>query len=83
MVSMLAPTAIITDANGCSLTLEFTLDQPMDLVMPTGYTPNNDGSNDQYVVHGLEAFKENHITIFNRLGQRGVRPYELRQRLGG
>ncbi|MBK9077114.1 MAG: choice-of-anchor L domain-containing protein [Flavobacteriales bacterium] len=59
---------IITDANGCSLMLVFALDQPMDLVMPTGYTPNNDGSNDHYVVHGLEAFKENHITIFNRWG---------------
>lgn len=61
-------TVTITDANGCSITLSFTLDQPMDVVMPTGYTPNGDGSNDSYVVQGLEAYPDNRIIIYNRWG---------------
>jgi len=61
-------TVTITDANGCSITLSFTLDQPMDVVMPTGFTPNGDGSNDSYVVQGLEAYPDNRIIIYNRWG---------------
>lgn len=59
---------VITDANGCTAELTFLLDQPMDLEMPTGYTPNGDGSNDLYVVHGLEGFPENTLVVFNRWG---------------
>ncbi|HMQ75389.1 MAG TPA: choice-of-anchor L domain-containing protein [Flavobacteriales bacterium] len=61
-------TVTITDANGCSITVSFTLDQPMDVVMPTGYTPNGDGSNDSFVVQGLEAYPDNRIIIYNRWG---------------
>jgi gliding motility-associated-like protein len=58
----------VTDANGCPLFLEFVLEGPDDLRQPTGFTPNNDGSNDVYIVRGLEAYPENLITIFNRWG---------------
>ncbi len=61
-------TVTITDANGCSVTLSFTLDEPLDVVMPTGFTPNGDGSNDSYVVQGLDAHPDNRITIYNRWG---------------
>lgn len=58
----------VTDSNGCPLFLEFVLEGPDELRQPTGFTPNNDGSNDLYVVRGLEAYPENRITIFNRWG---------------
>lgn len=61
-------TVTVTDANGCSNTLSFVLDQPMELAMPTGYTPNRDGSNDLYVIQGLEAFPANEMVVFNRWG---------------
>ena len=59
---------IITDANGCEITLEFILDQPTDLVMPTGFSPNGDGSNDHFVVNGLDGYTTNHLVILNRWG---------------
>ncbi|MBP6573717.1 MAG: gliding motility-associated C-terminal domain-containing protein, partial [Flavobacteriales bacterium] len=58
----------ITDANGCTLMLSFTLTQPTDLVMPTGFSPNGDGSNDAYVVHGLDGFPNNRMLVVNRWG---------------
>lgn len=58
----------VTDANGCPVFLEFELEAPDDLRQPTGFTPNNDGSNDFYVVRGLDAYPENRIVIFNRWG---------------
>lgn len=59
---------IITDANGCTSTTSIVLSEPFDLQMPTGFSPNNDGSNDYFVVHGLEAYPQNKIEVFNRWG---------------
>lgn len=58
----------VTDSNGCSETLSFVLNEPDELQQPTGFTPNGDGANDSYVVRGLEAHPQNHLTIFNRWG---------------
>ncbi len=61
-------TVTVTDANGCTLELTILLDQPDDLAMPTGFTPNGDGQNDAFVVHGIESWPNNRITVFNRWG---------------
>ncbi len=61
-------TATVTDANGCSVQLSFTLSEPDDLAMPTGFSPNGDGSNDTYVIHGIEAYPNNQFIVFNRWG---------------
>jgi gliding motility-associated-like protein len=39
-----------------------------DLELPTGYTPNGDGYNDSYIIHGLSAYPENSFIVFNRWG---------------
>ena len=39
-----------------------------DLEAPTGFSPNNSGFNDQFVIKGLENSAANEITIFNRQG---------------
>jgi gliding motility-associated-like protein len=36
--------------------------------MPTVITSNNDGKNDQFLIHGLESYTENTLVIFNRWG---------------
>lgn len=59
---------IVTDNNGCAVAGQITLDQPLPLDMPTGFSPNLDGKNDAFVVHGLEAFPDNEIFIYNRWG---------------
>ena len=58
----------ITDANGCTLLLEFQLTQPTTLEMPTGFTPNGDGQNDAFIIHGIEGYRDNQLLIFNRWG---------------
>lgn len=58
----------ITDSNGCSVQLTIILSQPDDLEMPTGFTPNGDGNNDAFVVHGIEAYPGNQLTVYNRWG---------------
>jgi gliding motility-associated-like protein len=61
-------TLVVTDENGCTAFAEITLTQPNILEMPSGISPNGDGKNDTFIVHGLDAYKENDITIFNRWG---------------
>ncbi|OFY85201.1 MAG: hypothetical protein A3F72_05330 [Bacteroidetes bacterium RIFCSPLOWO2_12_FULL_35_15] len=61
-------TVLVTDSNKCPASGFVRLDQPLDLEMPTGYTPNADGNNDFFVVHGVEAYPDNEITIYNRWG---------------
>jgi gliding motility-associated-like protein len=59
---------IVTDSAGCSAYATLDLIAPLPLQMPTGISPNGDGKNDLFVVHGLEIFPNNHLTIFNRWG---------------
>lgn len=58
----------ITDRNGCKVQASVMLVQPDILEMPSGYSPNLDGSNDNFVVHGIEAYPENELVIYNRWG---------------
>ncbi len=39
-----------------------------DLDAPTGFSPNNSGFNDRFVIKGLENSTHNELTIFNRQG---------------
>jgi gliding motility-associated-like protein len=59
---------IVTDQNGCIAMSTLQLTQPGILEMPSGFSPNSDGDNDNFVVHGIEAYPENEITVFNRWG---------------
>ena len=58
----------VTDSNGCSVRGSITLNQPMVLEMPSGFSPNDDGRNDYFVVRGIEAYPKNEIKVFNRWG---------------
>lgn len=59
---------VITDANGCTISRTISLSEPLLLEMPNGFSPNEDGDNDAFVVHGLDAYPDNEIVIFNRWG---------------
>jgi gliding motility-associated-like protein len=59
---------VCADANGCRAEASIELDDPMPLEMPTGYTPNGDGNNDNFIVHGIESYTNNSLTVFNRWG---------------
>jgi gliding motility-associated-like protein/uncharacterized repeat protein (TIGR01451 family) len=59
---------VVTDHNNCVSTITVTLTQPDILEMPQGFSPNEDGENDFFVVHGIKSYPENTITVFNRWG---------------
>ncbi|HEY4798548.1 MAG TPA: gliding motility-associated C-terminal domain-containing protein, partial [Bacteroidia bacterium] len=59
---------VIIDNNGCIFKTSISLSQPFDLAMPTGISPNGDGKNDVFLVHGLDVYPDNEINIFNRWG---------------
>lgn len=61
---------IVTDNNGCVATASIILTEPMVLELPTAFSPNNDLSNDLYVIHGMEAYPDNIFMVFNRWGNK-------------
>ena len=58
----------MTDSAGCQKTIDIVLKGPLPLEMPTGFSPNGDGKNDNFVIHGIEVYPNNHLTVFNRWG---------------
>lgn len=40
------------------------------IIIPTAFSPNNDGINDVWNIEGLETYPESETSIFNRYGQR-------------
>jgi len=61
-------TLICTDQNGCVAYATSRLTAPAMLEMPSGFSPNGDESNETFVVHGIEAYPINEISIYNRWG---------------
>lgn len=61
-------TVIVTDANGCENEKTQIITGPSVLQFPTVVTANGDGSNDLFVILGLEQYPINAIQIFNRWG---------------
>jgi gliding motility-associated-like protein len=62
-----------TDINGCinydSVTVNITADNKGTYLMPTGFTPNNDGLNDCYGVKFWGIITELDFRIYNRWGE--------------
>lgn len=61
-------TLTVTDANGCIAQFPFVLSGPPAVEMPSGFTPNGDGANDTFIIHGLESFARNRFQVMNRWG---------------
>ena len=59
---------VVTNASGCTDTIfsSYTI-RPVDIVIPNVFSPNNDGSNDAFVIENIEFFK-NHLLVLNRWG---------------
>ena len=53
-------------SNNTSTTITF----PADFFIPEGFSPNDDGINDLFIIRGIFYFPENSIVIFNRWGNK-------------
>ncbi len=40
-----------------------------DLFIPSGYSPNGDGVNDNFEIIGIDVYRDNELTVLNRWGQ--------------
>ncbi len=64
----------VTDGNCIEIdTLIITVKPPEECIqdsleMPTGFSPNGDGPNDFFVIHGLVRYPDNELKVFNRWG---------------
>ncbi|MFB6257283.1 MAG: gliding motility-associated C-terminal domain-containing protein, partial [Flavobacteriales bacterium] len=58
--------------------VKIRIEKTSELFIPNGVSADGDGTNDQWVIRGLEAYPENSVKIFNRWGQEVYRasPYE-------
>ena len=63
-----------TDAFGCdnkdSITVKVSADNPGSFLMPTAFTPNNDGLNDCYGIKYWGRIQQLEFSIYNRWGER-------------
>ncbi len=59
-----------TDENGCTGNdfLNIFVEKPKEVLVPTGFTPNNDGLNDVLIVHGDAETLIRNFQIFDRWG---------------
>ena len=62
-------TVIATDTNGCTAQDDVIVNANCkELVVPTGFSPNNDGINDYYVISDIDQYPNANLKIFNRWG---------------
>lgn len=59
----------IDKLNNCTATDQVVVTPVSDIYIPTAFTPNNDGKNDQWVIPGLALYPEARVSVFNRAGQ--------------
>jgi gliding motility-associated-like protein len=58
--------------NGCEGTADsfYVSVIPCNLIIPTAFTPNNDGDNDIWSIYGLDSqYPENIVRVYNRWGE--------------
>jgi gliding motility-associated-like protein len=62
-------TVTASASNSCVSTATVTVTVDCDDVkVPSGFSPDGDGVNDQFVIEGLEYFASPSLTVFNRWG---------------
>lgn len=59
----------VTDANGCSAGDSVFVEVLPDISITSGFTPNNDGVNDTWIIDHIEQFPNSTVHVFNRWGE--------------
>lgn len=61
---------VTTFSNGCSAEGDIVITVFPRLVVPTGFTPNGDGTNDVWEIEGIANVPDCEIEVFNRWGEK-------------
>jgi gliding motility-associated-like protein len=62
-------TVEVTSAEGCTAMAQVKVVVQCDtLIIPTGYSPNDDGINDYFEIVGIEHYPGNKLWVYNRWG---------------
>jgi gliding motility-associated-like protein len=62
-------TVLVTDDFGCKMSMSVDITVVCDtMLIPTGFSPNDDGVNDGYEIEGIENYPGNILYIYNRWG---------------
>ena len=62
-------TVLVQDKNGCSVSVPFVIEALDNIDIPNGFTPNNDGMNDRWVLKNLSIiYPKCRVQVFNRWG---------------
>jgi gliding motility-associated-like protein len=62
-------TVEVENAEGCRASAQVMVTVFCDtLIIPSGYSPNNDGVNDGFMIVGIDKYPNNKIWIYNRWG---------------
>lgn len=67
------------DTNGCEAEdqIRVTVEKPRAVLVPTGFTPNGDQTNDRLVVHGGAGTKIKVFRVFDRWGELVYEKYDF------
>ncbi|MBP5473457.1 MAG: gliding motility-associated C-terminal domain-containing protein, partial [Bacteroidales bacterium] len=63
---------VISDVNGCSASLDVVVEATMYqdcLQIPTIFTPNGDGVNDEWIITNISAYPKAEIKVYTRWGK--------------
>jgi gliding motility-associated-like protein len=62
---------LATDNNGLTVQKNFTITVVADLKLNISnvLTPNGDGKNDLWIIHNLESYPDNEVTVYDRAGR--------------
>ena len=71
------PNKVATSAQPITNTDDVYALSEIELIFPTGFSPNGDGFNDFFIIENLEQFPDNEIEIYNRWGEKvfAAKPY--------
>ncbi|TCS86591.1 gliding motility-associated-like protein [Anseongella ginsenosidimutans] len=61
-------TLTVTTAGGCTATDTVRVEVLEKLLIPSAFTPNQDGVNDTWDIHGISGYPEASVKVFNRWG---------------
>lgn len=59
----------VTDPNGCQAVDSVLVTVLPDMVVPSGFTPNGDGWNDQWIIDFIDLFPNVEVEVYNRWGE--------------